>query len=137
MQSKAKDAARVSRQYEEVYETNLDWEHTLTSLAEVMKVIEPGPQGIRSLYWKNTYCSFGANGGLDIHSTSLEELEEFISLLQSRAVYHNGQDPQWKLERSTHGKKWYKEQMQQYKQKYELYKRKYEAASGVHEETIY
>jgi len=117
-------AAVPSRQHEANYETNLDWEKTLNNLGEdqVMKIVEPGPPAIRHLYWKNVFCSFGRNGGLNIHSPSEEETNEFVLLLRSAGVYHDAEDPRWILKRSTHGKQWYKSQLIEYKSRLQDYK---------------
>ena len=91
-----------------------------------MTVIDKGPVGIRYLRWKNTTCNFGRLGGLDVHSPSEEEADQFVSLLLSKGVWRAGEDPTWELQRSTWGKQFYKIQAEAYMQKYELYKLLYQ-----------
>ena len=115
---------RTSRQYEATYETNLDWERTLNSLLEgkIMKIDEPGPPAIRHLYWKGVFCAFGPKGGLNIHATSQEEMDEFVLLLRSVGVYSDGQVPRWVLKGTKHGLGWYRCKLQEYKSHLQEYR---------------
>jgi hypothetical protein len=142
LRARTNTKVKVTRQYEENYTTNLDWEKTLLNLIGVINVVPPGPPGIRQLRWKDTFCGFGRAGGLNIHSSSEEEMNEFISLLQSRGIYRDGQEPEWTLNRSTHGKKWYKykmesykSQMQNYRAQMQYYKQKYEELKSEQSKT--
>jgi hypothetical protein len=98
------------RDNEVTYGTNLDFEKTIEALSRCpdrelrIRHGSDGPPGICHLWYKSVSSQIGRKGGVEIHYESVRDVNDFLKLLRSQAVYRNGELPEWVRKKENFGK---------------------------------